>query len=201
MHKFRVSTNRRWSAENWRHHARYLKSSSHSFFGDGQGKSSIILWKTFLVANVSRELVLDIVSSPWVVQTLIATRSTKFASKKESNNVMVMGATYELHPDIKSSLIPTSASLFPCYDYILVSSIITARVFRLSWASGRCSEVYQEDYFQISVVVAWEGDISIAINESQWKITSRSTPYPDFSGGGVRGVALIAINENHQWEP
>ena len=65
-----------------------------------------------------------------------------------------MPVTYELHPDIKSSSIPTSASSFPCHDYILVSFIIAARVFRLSWASGRWSEVYQEDYFQIPVVVA-----------------------------------------------
>ena len=103
------------------------------------------------------------------------------------------------------------------------SFIIVARVFNLSWASSRCWEVYQEDYFQILVVVAWEGFTSIAINKSHWETTSRSTPDPDpvvivweeyprpllmkaiagshslpkSSGGSMKGVSLIAINESH----
>ena len=51
-----------------------------------------------------------------------------------------MPVTYESHPDIKASSIPISASPFPCYDYVLVSFIIEARVFILSWTPSRCSE-------------------------------------------------------------
>ena len=60
------------SAKNRRYHAGYLWNGSRSILGDGQGKSSKILWKTFLVANVSPEVVFGMLSSPWVVQTLIS---------------------------------------------------------------------------------------------------------------------------------
>ena len=46
---------------------------------------------------------------------------------------------------IKSSSISISASLFPCYDYVLVSFIIEARIFILSWTSSRCLEFLLPD--------------------------------------------------------
>ena len=70
-----------------------------------------------------------------------------------------------IYLDIKSSSILISALPFQYHDYVLISFIIEARVFRLLWALGRCLEIYQEDYFQINA-------------------------YPDSSGGGVRGGYL-----------
>ena len=72
-----------------------------------------------------------------------------------------------------------------------------ARIFRLLWASGRCSEVYQKDYFQIPVVVAWKGVTLIAINENHWKTTSRSTPIYILVVLVWEGVSSIAIDESH----
>ena len=126
--------------------------------------------------NIGQELVLDILSLPWAVQTSITTRSTEFASKKEGNNVMVIGMTYEFYFYLKSSLIPTSASSFLYHDYILISFIIEARMFSLLWALSRCSEVYKEDHFQINA-------------------------YPESSGSSIRGVTSIAINKSYWWEP
>ena len=93
--------------------------------------------------------------------------STELASKREGNcNVMVTRptnhmisthdhshdlvtwsrhVTYKLHPDIIVSSIPISASLFPYHDYVLLSFIIEARVFSLSWTSSRCLEVLLPD--------------------------------------------------------
>ena len=95
------------------------------------------------------------------MQISTATRSTEFASKKESNNLIVTGVTYKLYLDIKSLSIPISASPFSCHNYVLVSFIIAACIFSLSWALSKYLEVYQEDYFKINacsnlVVVAWE---------------------------------------------
>ena len=68
--------------------------------------------------------------------------------------------TYELHPDIKSSLIPSSASSLPCHDYIRVPhSSYDYYIFSAS----------QHATSPDSVVVAWEGFTSIAINESYWR--------------------------------
>ena len=65
-------------------------------------------------------------SSPWVMQTSIVTRSTEFASKKKGNcNIMVTDVTYKLHLNIKSLRhihVMTTSWSFIHYFHIITSS-------------------------------------------------------------------------------
>ena len=116
--------------------------------------------------------------------------------------------------NIKSSLIPTSASSFLCHDYnrvvhllrlhyvhILVSSSLqhASSTYCGRWAGTWWSSRKTTSRFQW-----WWRErrfSSIAINESHWEITSRSTPIPIPVLVAWEGVPSIAINESHWWEP
>ena len=128
----------------------------------------------------------------------IATCSMEFASKKESNARDLQISSLDIRSSRHICVITTSNPWpHPSLPSVTSTSglypglfIIAARVFSLSWALSRCSEVYQEDYFQIPVLVAWEGVTSIAINESHWKTISRSLPNPD---------PVVVVWEKYPW--
>ena len=116
------------------------------------------------------------------------------SARDHSHNLLTwfQHVIYELYPDIKSSLIPTSALPFILtsshhqfqyshHDYILVSFITAERVFNKSKN------------------LAWA--LSKVLGGLQRKTTFRLTPYPDSSSGTVEEVSLITINESYWWEP
>ena len=108
--------------------------------------------------------------------------------------------TYKIHPDIKSSSIPSSASSLPCHDYI--------RVLHLSYDYYIFTALqYASSTGPDSVVVAWEGFTSIAINESHWREPRRLLQDQRQTriqwwwreGGLPRSLLMKAIGGSHKW--
>ena len=84
--------------------------------------------------------------------------------------------TYKLSPNIQALSIPISASPFSCYDYVLVSFIIKAHVFSLSWTLSKCSKVLLLDP---SGGGMREGFPQSLLMKAIGGLTSRSTPIQD----------------------
>ena len=102
--------------------------------------------------------------------------------------------TYKLHSNIKSSLIPISASSLPCHDYILVSHLsyqLYYNIISLSWYAscvGRKQgilEAYKENYFKINASPGSGGD---SIRESALDCYNKKTTRRSYewSGKGKR---------------
>ena len=117
--------------------------------------------------------------------------------------------TWKLHPDIKSSSIPTSASSLPGHDYIRVSHL-SYNYYIFLYVVHRLSMSFEPGIWTRKttprstpgpdpVVVVWEEFTSIAINESHWK-EPRVKWWAEWLAGRSIGPTLqdVNISFNHE---